>query len=164
MFTFSPRPFLYGQDVPRLAIGGHGKVYSVAKDGVSYLELETAPDAWNPFNEACLFQQFFCVGSGDRAYFVDLQTQEIKTVLCEMYFGGFYVRGNRLYVASNSRLSCFDDHCQLLWQTGEIAVDGVRVDGFSEDALWVSCEMDPPGGWVLYQVSACDGTVRATKI
>lgn len=86
---------------------------------------------------------------------------EFKIVPCDMYFGYFYEHGDRLYIASDSRLRCFDSDCTLIWQTKEIAVDGVVVKEFSEDTVSVSCETDPPGGWVRHLISLRDGEIIA---
>lgn len=159
MFTLSTCPNLHEKSVPRLTIGGRGKVYSIDMDGAPYLEIEVAPNSWNPFQAECFFQQYFCIGSGEAAYFINLQTREIKTLQCDLYFGYFYIHKERLYVASNSRLFCFNCDCELLWQTEEIAVDGLVVDEFSEDSLSVSCEVDPPDHWIPYKISLHDGKI-----
>lgn len=159
MFTFSPYPDLHQPKAPRLVIGGYGKTFYINKDSSPFLEIETGPNSWNPFNAECFFQHYFCIGNGDKAYFVDLYTKEIKTFSCDMYFGYFYIYQNRMFAASNARLSCFGSNCELLWQTKEIALDGVIVNEFSEDTLSVSCEIDPPSHWVQYRISIQDGNI-----
>lgn len=156
MFYTSSVPNLY-QQVIRLTVNGHGKIYYINKDKTPYLEIEVDPNSWNPFNTECFFNDYFCVGNGENAYFVNLYTQEIKTLSCDMYFGYFYTNKGRLYVASNSQLFCLDSNCDLLWRSEKMAVDGVIVDQFLPDKIKVSCEVDPPGHWISYQLSIHDG-------
>ncbi len=79
-----------------------------------------------------------------------------------MYFGSFHIHKDRLYIASSSRLFCFDSDCELVWKSEEIAVDGVIVNDFSETALSVSCETDPPGGWISCQLSLYNGKLLSS--
>ena len=88
MFTFSPYPDLHQPKAPRLVIGGYGKTFYINKDSSPFLEIETGPNSWNPFNAECFFQHYFCIGNGDKAYFVDLYTKEIKTFSCDIQTPG----------------------------------------------------------------------------
>lgn len=47
----------------------------------------------------------------------------------------------------------------ILWKNAELACDGVIVHGISDDGknLNVSCEIDPPGGWVDKKVDITNG-------
>lgn len=160
MFTISSQSNQYRKTIPRLTIKSGGRIYSIDKDGSPYLEIEISSESWNPFNAECFFQEHFCIGNGNEVYFINLQTKEVKIVLCDLYFGYFYIYKDRLYVASNSQLLCFNSACELLWQTERIAVDGLCVDKFSEDSIFVSCEIDPPNHWINYQLSIHDGKMR----
>ena len=159
MFTIASQSDHYSVFIPRLTIKSGGKIYSIDRDGIPYLEIEISPESWNPFNAECFFQQFFCIGNGDEVCFINLQTKEVKTVLCDLYLGYFYVCKDKLFVASASRLLCFNSDCELLWQTEKLAVDGLLVDQFSEDSISVSCEIDPPDHWIKYRLSIDDGSL-----
>lgn len=158
MFYLSSTPDLYKQ-APRITIEGHGQIYYIYKDGNPYLEIEIGSGDSNPFNTECFFYNHFCIGSGENVYFVNLHTQETKTLSCDMYFGDFYTNKDRLYVASSSRLSCFDPDCEPVWKSEAIAVDGVVVDEFLSDRILVSCEVDPPGHWIQCRLSIHNGTL-----
>ena len=160
MFTISSQSNQYRKTIPRLTIKSGEKIYSIDNDGSPYLEIEISSESWNPFNAECFFQEHFYIGNGNEVYFINLQTKEVKIVLCDLYFGYFYIYKDRLYVASNSQLLCFNSACELLWQTERIAVDGLCVDKFSEDSISVSCEIDPPNHWIKYQLSIHDGKRR----
>lgn len=163
MFTFSLYPSSCYHHVPELIMGRQEKTYFIDMDGLPYLIIKISNNTWNPFNTECLFKQFFCIGNGDEVYLINLHTKETKTILCDMYFGYFYIYNNKLYITSNDRLFCFNHNCDMLWQTEKIAIDGVIVNGFSEKSLLVSCETDPPGGWIQYQISIFNGKILSPR-
>ncbi len=74
----------------------------------------------------------------------------------------FVLAAETKYISSSSRLFCFDSDCELVWKSEEIAVDGVIVNDFSETALSVSCETDPPGGWISCQLSLYNGELLSS--
>lgn len=158
MFSIASSPDLY-QKLPTLTIEGCGKIYYINKYDSPYLAIEIAPQTWNPFNTECFFHHYFCIGNGKEVYFVNLYTQEMNVLSCDMYFGYFYKNKNKLYVASNSQLFCFSSNCQLLWESEKIAIDGVIVNEFLSDCIIVSCEIDPPNHWIEYQLSIYTGAV-----
>jgi len=132
-------------------------VYTVYKDGTPFLEVMAPRCDWNPFNTACIFQNYLCIGLGDSVYFVSMKTREVKRASVSLYFGYFYEYKNRLYVASGEQLYCFDNACELVWISDSIAVDGITIHQITDDGIEVSCEMDPPGGWVWRTLSLEDG-------
>ena len=124
-----------------------GKIHIISKNGKLYLEIEVPENSWNSFNRAIFFGDYFCIGCGDVVYFVNLDDLTVKEVAQDMYFGYFYEYHNRLFIASGTSLSCYDENCNMIWKTDMIAVDGVIVNEIDEEKIEVSCEMDPPGGW-----------------
>ena len=60
-------------------------------------------------------------------------------------------------MASGEQLYCFDNACELVWISDSIAVDGITIHQITDDGIEVSCEMDPPGGWVWRTLSLEDG-------
>lgn len=96
MFTISFQSKQYRKTIPRLTIKSGNriyskKIYSIDKDGRPYLDIEISSEPWNPFNAECFFQEYFCIGSGNEVYFINLQTKKVKIVLCDLYFGYFYI-------------------------------------------------------------------------
>ncbi len=110
-----------------------------------------------PFDAEIDFGSWHCAGEGDRVTFTRRDTGETRELEMELYFGYFVPRGDSLYIASASRLYRLDRDCRLLWRSDLIAVDGVIVRDFSDTEVEVSCEMDPPGGWVTRRLSAATG-------
>ncbi len=156
MYTLS-KPFdRYKWNTSYLNLG-QGMIYYISKNKIPYLKVEIDTNSWNTFNTEWFFEQYFCIGCGDMVYFIDLETLNVKTCSCDLYFGYFYIYQKRLYIASDSKLFCFDENCELLWQSERIAVDGVIVESISEDYIIVSCEVDPPNHWVQCQLSTYNG-------
>lgn len=132
-------------------------VYSVYKDGVPFLEVTAPRCDWNPFNTAYIFINYLCIGLGENVYFISVETGGVKKTNVSPYFGSFYKYKERLYIASGEHLYCFDYACELVWFSESIAVDGITIINITENGIEVSCEMDPPGGWVHRTLSLEDG-------
>lgn len=156
MYTLSKTFDRYKWNTSYLNLG-QGTIYYINKNKIPYLVVEINTNNWNSFNTECFFEQYFCIGCGDTVYFIHLETLKVKTLSCDLYFGYFYIYQKRLYVASDSKLFCFDADCELLWQSERIAVDGVIVESISENCIMVSCEIDPPNHWIQCQLSAYNG-------
>lgn len=124
------------------------KFYTVQKNGRNYLRVEVNDDVWNPFNDVVLWRGFFCLGTGDEIIAVDLDTLEYKQYSVNCYFGYFAEHEEMLLAASAAGVLAFDAKMDLLWRNENLAVDGVTFGGVSGNVLDVSCELDPPGGWV----------------
>lgn len=127
---------------------GTDKFYTVQKDVRNYLRIEVDDDSWNPFNKWVFWRGFFCLGTGDEVIAVDLDTLEYKRYSVDWYFGYFLEHEEMLFAASAAGVLAFDKNMELLWRNESIAVDGVTFNGIENSALCVSCELDPPGGWV----------------
>lgn len=155
-FTLSKIPFSDQSHIHRLHIG-YGKIYYINKNNIPYLEIEISDDSKNPFDMVFLFGNYFCIGQGNKAYFIDLLTYGVKELDFDWYFAYFYEYNGALYIASDSRLFRLDSKCNFIWKSDKIAIDGVIVDRFSEDVIYVSCEMDPPGGWITRNLSVSSG-------
>ena len=106
-----------------------------------------------PFDAAMDFGPWHCVGKEDRVAFTHRDTGETRELKADLYFGYFAQQGGD----TDSRLYRLDRDCNILWRSAFIAVDGVIIRGFSEDAVTLSCEMDPPGGWVTRRLSIATG-------
>ena len=139
---------------------GSDHVYTVYKDGIPFLEVAAPRCDWNPFNTAYIFKNYLCIGLGENVYFISIETGEVKRVCVSLYFGYFYEYKERLYAVSGEQVYCFDSACELLWISESIAVDGITFIGITERGIEVSCEMNPPGGWVHRTLSLEGGLIR----
>lgn len=136
---------------------GSGKYYALEMNGQSFLRVEVDHDDWNPFNSATVWGRFFCLGTGSGIISVDLNTFEYRRIEVDFYIGYFYEYGGMLFAASASGVLAFDEEMNLLWRNETIAVDGVTVGGIENGTLCVSCELDPPGGWVDKRLDITNG-------
>lgn len=109
---------------------------------------EFTENAWNPFNTCITWRDFFCFGAGDKIIAARLETPEQKRYAVESYFGHFYPCDNILFAASAAGMLAFNEKMELIWRNENLAVDGVVFGGISGNVLDISCETDPPGGWV----------------
>lgn len=115
------------------------------------------PFTFNPFDTAYLFGDYLCVGCGDWISFIDLECGRIQRTDMDLYFGYFYEYNGRLYVASAERVYCFNAAGDLVWRSGSLAVDGVVIQEIKDSRIYVSCELDPPGGWIDRVIDLNDG-------
>lgn len=136
---------------------GSGKFYALSADGRNYLRVEVDCDDWNPFNSAIVWGRFFCLGTGREIIAVDLNTFEYCRIEVDFYFGYFYQYSDMLFAASASGVLAFDKDMALIWRNENIAVDGVTFKGVEDGTLCVSCELDPPGGWVDKRLDIASG-------
>lgn len=127
---------------------GSGKFYTVQVDGRDFLRIEVNDDGWNPFNKWAFWHGFFCLGTGNDIIAVNLETLEYKRYSVDGYFDYFLEYGEMLFSASASGVLAFDTKMDLLWRNESLAVDGVIFGGVSDNVLDISCELDPPDGWV----------------
>lgn len=127
---------------------GSGKFYALSLHGRNVLRVEVNSDDWNPFNSGTVWGRFFCLGTGSEIIIVDLNTFEYRQIKVDGYFGYFFQYGDMMFAASASGVLAFGEEMDLLWRNEDIAVDGVLFHGIEDGALCVSCELDPPGGWV----------------
>lgn len=127
---------------------GSGKHYAVRGDGRDHLRVEVNDDEWNPFNDGIVWRGYFCLGTGSEIIAVDLTALEYKRYSVDGYFGRFLELGETLFAASAAGVLAFDKNMDLLWRNEGLAVDGVTFGDIRGDVLEISCELDPPGGWV----------------
>lgn len=140
---------------------GSGKRYFVLRDKKPYLMAE-ADDCSNFFDKACIFGKYLCIGTADTVIFVNLETLGSISMQVSFYFGYFFIHENMLYIASGTGITAVNPGIQTVWKNEDLAVDGVIIHEVCQDEnqqayLRISCEMDPPGGWVEKHVNLKNG-------
>lgn len=145
------------EKIPQIHIGS-GKSYTVMNNVRPILCVEVSETS-NPFDTAYIFGKWLCIGSDRKAYFVDIEKAEYHEMDIPMYFGYFREFGGRLYIFTGVGIIAIDNDMNKLWQNDSLAVDGVTGGELSADGkyLTVSCELDPPGGWVDVTISTETG-------
>lgn len=145
------------EKTPQIHINS-GKSYTVMNNVKPILCVEVR-DTNNPFDTAYVFGKWLLIGCFDEIYIVDIEKTEYRTIRVPGYFGYFRELGDRLYIFTCVGIIAFDKDMKKLWQNDSLAVDGVTGGKLSEDGryLTVSCELDPPGGWVDVTISTETG-------
>ena len=132
-----------------------------------YMLVELCYDHNPYFPTYTLWHNYLLIARFEDFYYIDLLSLEVHKFPTKesekfLYFGDFYQEADRLLFASESCLYCFDENLTLIWQTEEIACDGVLVHGYEDGYLDVHGENDPPGGWIQYKVEFATG--KAIKL
>ncbi|WP_444930761.1 hypothetical protein ACJJIF_02975 [Microbulbifer sp. SSSA002] len=128
------------------------------------------------YNNYALWHSWIVIGCGGHAHFISKDFKKIKSLsLGATSFGYFqefltsedYPLGlekNHLLITSGTGLTLIDDNADIVWQLDHLAVDGTNVQDISGNTIYGSAEVDPPGGWLDFQVSLADGAlIKAPK-
>jgi len=110
---------------------------------VTYSQALELPDV-----TPCLFCENLCIGSGQTIWLVKIRTGQVLSFPVFGYVGSFYPTKDRLYIASCSQLFCLNEMLERCWLAENLAADGILVHEIEKEYLHLSCEMDPPGGWI----------------
>ena len=137
---------------------GDGKRLFVYKGDEPFLAVDI--NILQCFFDAILFKEYLVIGNYyEGIWFINLNDLKVQNIKVNGYFGHFEIGEDRLYVLGCEDVMAFDDRMELLWQSESLAVDGVLCDDIDGDRMILSCEMDPPGGWVERVISLKDGSV-----
>ena len=142
--------------VKKIVLGG-GRFYYVLRDGTPFLRVEVDLTS-SAFDAAAVFYEYLCVGVQDKVFFIDMNSFECRQICVQMYFGYFHICRDMLFVLSGKGVIAFDNKMHEVWRQSMLAEDGVVVGEMENDnVLVLSCEMDPPGGWVTRKINIFDG-------
>lgn len=102
----------------------------------------------SPFKDAIVIDEILAVGYEVGFYLFNIATnQNLLALKVDGYFGYLYFDDNLFYVADMSGLYCINKTGLVLWHNTSLAVDGVIINTFTDENIYGSAEMDPPGGW-----------------
>ncbi|MBD5470447.1 MAG: hypothetical protein HDR19_04880 [Lachnospiraceae bacterium] len=136
---------------------GQGRFYYVLKNGIPFLRVEVDLTS-SSFDTAVVFYETLCIGVEDKVFFIDMNNFICREICVQMYFGYFYTYKNLLLVLSGNGVIAFDNNMHEKWRQPELAVDGMVVNEIENDnVLVLSCEMDPPGGWITKRINIFNG-------
>ena len=137
---------------------GSGKFFFVYKDNDPVLSVEINTPTC--FYDAIIYHDYLVIGNYlEGIYCINLNNSETKNIKVNGYFGRFEIYQGVLYVLGCEDVMAFNYNLDLLWKSDILAVDGVLCNGIEKDTMSLSCEMDPPGGWVDRKISLLDGRV-----
>ena len=140
----------------KIMLGGD-RFYYVLKNGEPFLRVEVELTL-SAFDTAVVFHEYLCIGVNDKVFFINMNSFECRQIYVQMYFGYFYICRDMLFVLSGNGAIAFDNKINEVWRQSMLAEDGVVVKEMENDnVLVLSCEMDPPGGWVTRKINIYDG-------
>ncbi len=135
---------------------GHDSYYYVLRDGCPYLMVEV--DFRKLFDDAVIYNNYLLIGTFDKVYFVNLADLKVTQIDVEMYFGYFVTTKDAVYVLDGTGIIAFDSNLKEIWRNHSLAEDGVTFQEIMDDEIMiVSCEMDPPGGWIDRKINRKTG-------
>jgi len=90
------------------------------------------------------------IGGGDVVYFFDVHSGELRAAIPVLSLFGHLalVMDDLLLILGWTDVHAIDSQLQTRWIAKNVAVDGIVFGEVRDNAVIVSAEMDPPGGWV----------------
>ena len=143
------------ENIKRIVLGS-GRSYYIYRDDKPYVVIEVR--SFDCFSETVFFCDHLVIGNYYEGIYV-INMPDLKAVHKEIsgYFGRFEIIDDSLYVLGCNNITAFDSCMNEKWISEDIAVDGVLLNAIEGDTIVVSCETDPPGGWVNKRISLSDG-------
>ena len=122
----------------------------------------TDPEAF-PFEDVKVWHDLLVVGYGSTLYCVDLKTREINVYEFDTYFGSIHLGPSYCLVASGREILRIDHDGTKVWQSDEIAMDGIVISDVNGETISGSAEWDPPGGWEPFAINLKTGRPIAAE-
>jgi hypothetical protein len=119
------------------------------------------------FREIKTSKKYVVIGCGEHVHFINIATKIVTSHKLSGYFGHLYsyknIKSNnfndKLLVASASTLHMFSGTGEKVWSSKPIAIDGLIVNEVNGKTILCSGELDPPNGWVDFNVNGNDGKI-----
>lgn len=148
------------ENVKRIFIGG-GKSFYVYKDDEPYLAVEVNMLNYSEhFTDSTILGDYLLIGNYYEGVFViNLINYEVNNIKVDGYFGYFVEGKECVYILGCENVIAINKDNSIIWKSDYIAVDGIVLNGIEDDVMSVSCEMDPPGGWVDREIDLLTGIV-----
>ncbi len=145
------------ENIKRIVLG-IGKIYCIYSDNdpVALVEI----NAYSCFTDAIVFNDYVIIGNYyEGIYAISLSDLSVRNIKIKGYFGYFEIDKDVLYVLGCENVVAFSCDLEQLWESDDLAVDGVICEGIEDDTMMIACEMDPPGGWIRRMISLIDGRI-----
>lgn len=139
-----------------ISVSREGTTYTATREGEVVWTLELPIEAYYPFFAELHWPaaKVVAIGGGQVVHFVDAASGRIvETLSLESrgdwfgYFGELDEDPQTLYILGWERIHALAPDLAYRWMSDRLAVDGIIWRKLDGDRLYVSCEMDPPGGW-----------------
>ncbi|WP_297957932.1 hypothetical protein [uncultured Ruminococcus sp.] len=135
---------------------GSGRFYYIYRDDKPYVKIEVR--LFDFFSDTVFFHNYFVIGNYyEGIYAINMLDLEVKHKEISGYFGHYEIIDDNLYVLGMNNITAFDSCMNEKWISENIAIDGVTFYKTEGDTMVVSCEMDPPDGWITKRISLSDG-------
>ncbi|WP_029233200.1 hypothetical protein [Butyrivibrio sp. VCB2006] len=147
------------EDFDERIVLGEGRHYYVLKNEIPYCQVIADPNHLHM--EGIIFKDYLVIASDEMVLFISLINLTVKEkVKPQYYVSKFIVADDVLYILDCTGIIAISSELDMLWENHDLAVDGVIATNFAEgDVMEISCEMDPPGGWIDRRISKKDGKI-----
>ena len=145
------------ENVKRISIGT-GKIFYVYKDDTPFLSVEVNSIIGGNFVDSIILGDFLYIGNyTEGVYVINLKDFNFNTISIDGYFGYFVKDQDCIYILGCENIIAIDIDGNIVWKSDSIAVDGIVCRGIEERIMYISCEMDPPGGWEDMKIDILTG-------
>ncbi len=130
----------------------------VHRDGEPYLCVRIPEkDLWVD-EDALVWGDWLLIGTTQTVYCIRLEDLEVREIQVDGYFKTFLAMNRRVFFFEATGMTALDEDCHILWQNHGLALDGCLFCGMcGNTTMVVSCEMDPPGGWIHRTIDLRNG-------
>ena len=152
-------PFLIGK-IPA-SLGTPDSFVVVTKNGRPYLRVHLYDHApISLYEKVIVWRDAIYIGQSDYVHAINLVDKAVTSFPVDSYFCDFYPTREYLLITSAERLHCIDPDVSTRWVSERIGVDGVLLHESGPPTIRGEAEVDPPGGWVPFELLAADGSLR----
>lgn len=153
------------ENVKRIVLG-KGKLYYVYRDDIPYVSVEVNMlEGGEHFTDSYILGDYLLIGNYYEGVFaVNLIDFELKEIKVDGYFGYFVPGIECVYILGCENIISIGKDGNIIWISDNLAVDGIVLGRIEGNTMNVSCEMDPPGGWVDKKINLLTGKTVYTDI
>ncbi len=153
--------FSYDFENVKKIIIGSGRLYYVYRDNIPYVSVEVKLlDCSEHFTDSIIIGDNLFIGNYyEGVYIIDLIDFQLKKIRVDGYFGYFVVNKEFVYILGCEKIIALNKDGIIIWESDYLAVDGIVCNEIEGNSMKVSCEMDPPGGWVDKKINLLNGKV-----
>lgn len=147
------------ENVKKIVLGS-GKLFYVYRDDAPYVSAEVNLINSEFFTDSIIIGDYLLIGNYyDGVYVIDLLDLTFKTIEVDGYFGSFVEGNDCIYILGCENIIAINSDSNIVWKSDDLAVDGIVFDRIDQEIMYISCEIDPPGGWIDKKIDLSTGKV-----
>ena len=148
------------ENVKRIFLGG-GKLYYVYRDDIPHVSVEiNLLECGESFTDSQIIGDYLFIGNYyEGVYLINLVDFQVNKIKVDGYFGYFVASKESIYILGCEKIIAINKDGIIIWESDYLAVDGIVCNGIEGNTMNISCEMDPPGGWVDRKIDLLNGKV-----